>query len=89
MVDEYAASEAKKFADTNEILELKDIATINSFIPVPPAEPKTAFESSLQYLTLTGIIGTTVDSAPPASISAPKPIGFWERLFKTMVSPIQ
>lgn len=86
-VDEYAATEAKKLANTKEILEIKDIGTINSFEAVPKIEAKTPFESSLQYMTAAGIIGTTVDSAPPAPQAAPKPIGFWERLFKTMVNP--
>ncbi|MFA5270647.1 MAG: hypothetical protein WC400_03530 [Patescibacteria group bacterium] len=87
LVDEYVASEAKKMASTREILEIKDISTINSFEPLPDVVAKTTFESSLQYMTAAGIIGTTVDSAPPAPTAITKPMGFWESLFKTMVNP--
>ncbi|OGB74667.1 hypothetical protein A2810_01685 [candidate division Kazan bacterium RIFCSPHIGHO2_01_FULL_49_10] len=86
-VDEYAAVEAKKLADPQEILELKDISTINGFEMFPGAVAKTPFEESLQYLTRTGIIDIAVDSAPPASIAEPEPLGFWARFFRTMVSP--
>ncbi|MBN2585158.1 hypothetical protein JXA59_00720 [Patescibacteria group bacterium] len=87
LIDEYAAVEAKRLASTREILEIKDISTINGFEPLPDIAARTPFESTLQYMTAAGIIGTTVDSAPPAPVSDPKPIGFWERLFKTMVNP--
>jgi hypothetical protein len=88
LVDEFARQEEKKLASTKEILEIRDINTINGFALEPIVIPKTALEQSLQYLTAAGIIGTAVDSAPPAAVAAPEArIGFWERLFKTMVSP--
>ena len=88
LIDEFARQEEKKLASTKEILEIKDINTINGFALEPIVIPKTTLEQSLRSLTAAGIIGTAVDSAPPAAAAAPKAeIGFWERLFKTMVNP--
>lgn len=88
LIDEFAKEEKKKLASTKEMMEIRDIATINAFPVELPAIPKTAFEASLQYLTTAGIIGTAVDSAPPAAAAEPVArMGFWERLFKTMVNP--
>lgn len=88
LIDEFAKEEARKLASTREMTGLKDISTLNGFAPVSAAIPKTSFEASLQYLTTTGIIGTAVDTAPPAVTAEPEArMGFWERVFKTMVNP--
>lgn len=92
LIDEFIKQiQDKKLANHTELKGIEDIMGINFVIFKELPLPETTFEASLLYLAQAGIIGSVVDTAPPAEdmVSPPSPPGFFERLLGTFTNPVR
>lgn len=92
LIDEFIKQiQDKKLANHLELKGIEDIKSINFVVFKELPSPETTFEASLLYLAQAGIMGSVVDTAPPAEdmVSPPSPPSFFERLLGTFTNPVR
>ena len=88
LLDKFAADKKKQIPNQQTIVDLKGINTDFGSVPVftLPA-PTSVGDSLLQPLVRSGIIGSTVETAPFGQKPATKPVPWYSRIFAAIFSP--